>query len=285
VVALPALEGVTHRTVEVRGLRFHVAEAGAGPPVLLLHGWPEHWWAWRRVVPLLAPHARLLMLDLRGFGWSDAPADGYDKQTMADDVLAVLDALELERVRFVGHDWGAWIAFLVALSAPSRIERLLALNIPPPFGRPSPRALADAWRLTYQLLLAAPAVGERIVASERFVRRILTGGAGDPAAFTEEDLRAFSAVLAEPRRARASAQLYRTFLTREIGRGGGGRLRVPTLLMTGAADPVVRPIMVAGRERWAHDLTVEVVRGCGHFLPEERPDLVAERARSFLGLG
>ena len=75
------------------------------------------------------------------------------------------------------------------------------------------------------------------------------------------------------------------FLTREIGRGGGGRLRVPTVLMTGAADPVVRPIMVAGRERWADDLTVEVVRGCGHFLPEERPDLVAERARSFLRLG
>jgi pimeloyl-ACP methyl ester carboxylesterase len=285
VVALPALEGVTHHTVEARGLRFHVAEAGAGAPVLLLHGWPEHWWAWRRVVPLLAPHARLLMLDLRGFGWSDAPADGYDKQTMADDVLAVLDALELERVRVVGHDWGAWIAFLVALAAPSRIERLLALSMPPPFGRPSPRVLVEGWRLTYQLLLAAPALGERIVASQPFVRRMLTGGAGDAAAFTEADLRAFSAVLAEPARARASVQLYRTFLTREIGRGGRGRLRVPTLLITGAADPVVRPIMVAGRERWADDLSVEVVRACGHFLPEERPDLVAERARSFLGLG
>jgi pimeloyl-ACP methyl ester carboxylesterase len=283
--ALPALDGVSHRTVDARGVRFHVAEAGAGTPLLLVHGWPQHWWVWRRVVPLLAPHARLLMLDLRGFGWSDAPRDGYDKQTMTDDVLAVADALELERVSIVGHDWGAWIGFLAALSAPSRVERLVALSIPPPFGRPSPRALVETWRLTYQLALAAPAVGERLAASESFVRWMLRGGAAHAGAFTDADLRAFADALAEPARARASAQLYRTFLTREIGRGASGRLRVPTLLMTGSADPVVRPVMVAGRERWADDLTVEVVPGCGHFLPEERPDLVAERARSFLGLG
>jgi pimeloyl-ACP methyl ester carboxylesterase len=114
---------------------------------------------------------------------------------------------------------------------------------------------------------------------------MLTGGARDATAFTQADLRAFSSILAEPPRARASVQLYRTFLTREIVHVRGGRLRVPTLLMTGADDPVVRPIMLAGRERWAEDLTVEVVPGCGHFLAEERPDLVAARARSFLGLG
>jgi pimeloyl-ACP methyl ester carboxylesterase len=282
---LPTLDGVTHRIVEAGGLSFHVAEAGAGKPLLLLHGWPQHWWVWRRVVPLLAPHARLLMLDLRGFGWSDAPRDGYDKQTMTEDVLAVADALDLERVSIVGHDWGGWIGFLTALSAPSRVERLMALSIPPPFGRPSPRALLDTWRLTYQLALAAPAVGERLATSGSFVRWMLTGGAANAGAFTDDDLRAFSEVLAEPARARASMQLYRTFLIREIGRGDSGRLRVPALLMTGSADPVVRPVMVAGRERWADDLTVEVVAGCGHFMPEERPDLVAERARSFLGVG
>ena len=81
---LPRLDGVAHRTVMARGLRFHVAEAGAGDPLVLVHGWPQHWWMWRHVVPLLAPHARLVMIDLRGFGWSDAPPGGYDKQTLAD---------------------------------------------------------------------------------------------------------------------------------------------------------------------------------------------------------
>ena len=119
-VELPRLDGVTHRTVVARGLRFHVAEAGAGDPVVLVHGWPQHWWTWRHVVPLLAPHARLVMIDLRGFGWSDAPPGRYDKQTLADDLLAVLDALDLERVCLMGHDWGAWSGFLACLAEPER---------------------------------------------------------------------------------------------------------------------------------------------------------------------
>jgi pimeloyl-ACP methyl ester carboxylesterase len=274
---LPALEGVTHRTVQARGSSFHVAEAGEGEPVVLLHGWPQHWWAWRRVVPLLAPHARLIMPDLRGFGWSDAPPDGYDKQSMADDVLVLLDTLGMQRVRIVGHDWGGWVAFLACMTAPERFERLLALGISPPFGRPSPRALLDVWRFAYMLGLAAPALGERLAGSERFLRLMLTARAG---AFSDEDLRAFAGVLAEPARARATVQLYRTFLVREMVRGARGRLHVPARLVIGARDPVVRPSLVSGRERFADDLTIELVPDCGHWIPAERPDLVAERVLS-----
>jgi pimeloyl-ACP methyl ester carboxylesterase len=274
---LPELDGVTHRTVHARGLRFHVAEAGAGEPLVLLHGWPQNWWAWRRVVPLLAPHARLVMPDLRGFGWSDAPAGRYDKQSMADDVLVVLDSLGLQRVRIVGHDWGGWIAFLACMTAPERFERALMLGISPPFGRPSPRMLLDLWRFAYMLAIAAPVVGERVAASERFVRIALSARAG---AFTDDDLRAFTSVIAQPARARASVQLYRTFLLREAVRGARGRLHVPTRLVVGARDPVVRPSLLAGRERFADDLTIELVPDCGHWIPAERPDLVAERVLS-----
>jgi pimeloyl-ACP methyl ester carboxylesterase len=271
---LPALEGVSHRTVQTRGLSFHVAEAGSGEPLVLLHGWPQHWWAWRKVVPLLAPHARLVMPDLRGFGWSDAPPDGYDEQGMADDVLAVLDALGLQRVRIVGHDWGGWIAFLACMTAPERFGRALVLGISPPFGRPNPRALLDFWRLAYMLPLSAPALGERLAASERFVRTMLSARAG---AFSDEDLRAFAEVLADPSRSRATVQLYRTFLVREMVRG---RLQVPARLVIGARDPVVRPSLVSGRERFADDLTIEFVADCGHWIPAERPDLVADRVLS-----
>jgi pimeloyl-ACP methyl ester carboxylesterase len=274
---LPALEAVTHRSVQARGASFHVAEAGAGEPLVLLHGWPQHWWAWRKVVPLLAPHARLIMPDLRGFGWSDAPPGRYDKRSMADDVLVLLDRLGLQRVRIVGHDWGGWIAFLACMAAPERFERALVLGISPPFGRPSPRMLLDLWRFAYMLAIAAPVIGERLVASERFVRTVLSAPAG---AFNDDDVRAFSAVLAEPARARASVQLYRTFLLREAVRGARGRLHVPTRLVVGARDPVVRPSLLAGRERFADDLTIELVPDCGHWIPAERPDLVAERVLS-----
>jgi pimeloyl-ACP methyl ester carboxylesterase len=284
-VELPPLDGVTHRTVSARGLDFHVAEAGAGEPIVLVHGWPQHWWAWRRVVPLLAPHGRLLMPDLRGFGWSNAPDDGYEKQSMADDLLALLDALELDRVRLVAHDWGAWTGFLACLAAPERFDAFVALSSPPPMGRPSPRQVLQVWRFAYQLVLAAPGLGERLVGTEAFMERLMQAGAGDPSPWTADDLHVYTGVLAEPARARASVQLYRTFLLHEAGRVPGGRLHVPTRLMTGERDHAIPPVLLEGAEREADDLAVEAIPGCGHFVPEERPELVAERALELFGLG
>jgi pimeloyl-ACP methyl ester carboxylesterase len=281
---LPELDGVTHREVVARGLRFHVAEAGAGDPVVLVHGWPQHWWMWRHVVALLAPHARLAMIDLRGFGWSDAPSGGYDKQTLADDVLVVLDALGLDRVCLMAHDWGAWSGFLACLAEPKRFAAFLALGSPRPGGRPSARQLREVWRFGYQVAIASPVLGQRLVADPRFVERVIMGGAVQRQAWTADDLRAFTAVLAEPARARASVSLYRTFLAREVARSPRGRLRVPTRVMVGCRDPAIPAVLLDGAEENADDVSVEIVPECGHFVPEEHPELVAERARELFGL-
>jgi pimeloyl-ACP methyl ester carboxylesterase len=283
-VELPQLEGVAHRTVAARGLRFHVAEAGAGDPIVLVHGWPQHWWTWRHMVPLLAPRARLVMIDLRGFGWSDAPPGRYDKQTLADDLLAVLDALGLQRVRLLAHDWGAWSGFLACLAAPERFEAFLALGCPRPGGLPSARQLREVWRFAYQLAIASPVLGRRLVSDPRFVERTIMVGAARREAWTPEDLRAFAAVLAEPAHAQASVQLYRTFLTREAARDRRGRLRVPTRIVVGSRDPAIPAVLLEGAEEDADDVTVEIVPDCGHFVPEEHPELVAERARDLFGL-
>jgi pimeloyl-ACP methyl ester carboxylesterase len=283
-VDLPELDGVTHREVVARGLRFHVAEAGAGNPVVLVHGWPQHWWMWRHVVALLAPHARLVMIDLRGFGWTDAPPGAYDKQTLADDLLAVLDALDLERVSLMGHDWGAWSGFLACLAEPGRFAAFLALGSPRPGGRPSPRQLLEVWRFAYQVAIASPVLGRRLVADPRFVERVILGGAVQRQAWTPDDLRAFSTVLAEPARARASVGLYRTFLTSEVARIPHRRLRVPTRIMVGARDPAIPAVLLDGADEDADDVCVEIVPECGHFVPEEHPELVARRARELFGL-
>jgi pimeloyl-ACP methyl ester carboxylesterase len=283
-VELPPLDGVTHRTVAARGLRFHVAEAGAGDPVVLVHGWPQHWWMWRHVVPLLAPHARLVMIDLRGFGWSDAPPGAYDKQTLADDLLAVLDALGLDRVCLMAHDWGAWSGFLACLAAPDRFAAFVALGSPRPGARPSARQLREVWRFGYQVAIAAPILGQRRVADQRFVERVIMAGAVQREAWTPDDLRTFAAVLAEPARARASVRLYRTFLAREVARSPRGRLRVPTRILLGDRDPAIPTVLLDGAQDDADDVSVEIVHECGHFVPEERPALVADRARGFFGL-
>lgn len=281
---LPDLEGVSHRTVVARGLRFHVAETGSGDPIVLVHGWPQHWWMWRHVVPLLAPHARLVMIDLRGFGWSDAPPGPYDKQTLADDVLAVLDALGLDRVRLMAHDWGAWSGFLACLAAPQRFEAFLALGAPRPVaGRPSARQLREVWRFAYQVAIASPVLGPRLVADPRFIERTIMAGTVRREAIAPDDLRAFTTVLAEPARARASVRLYRTFLLHEVARSPRGRLRVPTRIMVGSRDPAIPAVLLEGAQDDADDVAVEIVPECGHFVPEEHPELVAERARALFG--
>jgi pimeloyl-ACP methyl ester carboxylesterase len=282
----PQVEGVSHRTVRARGLDFHVAEAGSGEDaVLCLHGWPQHWYEWRQLMPALSDRHRVLALDQRGFGWSDAPADGYEKENLADDVLAVLDELGIERVKLVGHDWGGWIGFLLCLKAPQRFERYLALNILHPWVPPR-RMLPKLWRFWYQWLILSPGIGYRLHRGGHFVPRALVGASTRKEVWDEATIRAFADNLAEPARARAGVQMYRVFNLREIGpilrgRYENQRLSVPTRLLFGTDDAALRPELLPGYERHADQMTVELVPGCGHFIADERPELVAERARDF----
>ena len=277
---LPQLDGVTHRTVPARGLRFHVAEAGAGEPIVLVHGWPQHWWMWRHVVPLLAPHARLVMIDLRGFGWSDAPPGAYDKQTLADDLLAVLDALGLERVGLMAHDWGAWSGFLACLAAPERFAAFLALGAPRPGGRPSARQLREVWRFAYQVAIAAPMLGRRLVADPRFIERTIMAGAVQPAGVDARRPARLhdGAGRAGPRagqraplpdvpRARGRPQPARTPARADAHRG---RRR----------DPAIPAVLLDGAQNDADDVSRRDRRpSAGTSSPKSSPALVAERAR------
>jgi pimeloyl-ACP methyl ester carboxylesterase len=285
---LPQLDGVEHRYVHARGLRTHVAEAGEGPPLLLLHGWPQHWWCWRRVIPRLAEHHRVLAADLRGQGWTDAPASGYEKEALASDVLSLLDALGLERVRLIGHDWGGWVGFLLCLRAPERFERYVALNTGHPWPSADARNLLSLWRFAYQLVIAAPAAGPWLLRTqaERLVERALRGGAVRPDTFSDDDVHIFADRLRDPARAEASALLYRTFILNEQlpiarGRYRSQRLRTPTRMLFGTQDPVLRPRMLEGYEPYVDDMSVELVPDAGHFIAEDRPELVAQRANDF----
>ena len=286
---MPHLDGVRHRDVAVDGFRMHVAEAGEGPPVLLVHGWPQHWYAWRKVIPLLSGERRVLCPDLRGFGWSDAPPGRYDKQQLADDLAALLDALELESVDLVAHDWGAWAGFLLALDHPRRIRRYLALNMYPPVAPPpSPRVAFALARLWYQAALATPGLGRALIRRTDFVQRVLTTARVQPDVWRPEDVASFVEVVREPARTAASVALYRTFLARELapylaGARRGRRLTVPTLLLHGTHDPAVEYRLLRGFTAWADDLRLELRPDSGHFIAEELPVVVADRARALFG--
>ena len=277
---------VEHRYVDARGLRTHVAIAGPedGDPVVLVHGWPQHWWIWREVIPpLVAAGYRCICPDLRGHGWTEAPSDGYEKEQFASDVLAALDELGVERFKLVGHDWGGFAGFLMALREPARVERFLALSIIHPWirrdGGPveTLKALLGA---SYQFVISSPVVGRQVVQRTPFINVVLSRGAGY--ALPEDVRRAYVERWRESSRAAATVAIYRTLLLRELGAILGGRYRdmrltVPTVLLHGKRDPVIRGERVRGFEEYADDMRVEEVEG-GHFLPDEQPALVAEQA-------
>ena len=285
---MPSVPGVEHRFVSAGGLRTHVAEAGSGPPLVMLHGWPQHWWMWRRLIGPLAESRRVICPDLRGFGWTDAPPGGYDPEILALDLVALLDALAIdEPVDLVGHDWGGWTAQVFALHNPRRVRRLVALGIVHPFIRPDPRALLSAWRLWYQWLLATPGLGARVIRTVSARRPVLLYLGARPDVWSEEEGRVFTEQFRERERAIATTLLYRHASLRlrgQIAAYRRMRLETPALLLFPAEDAVQRRIPLGGYERNAPEMEIEVVPGATHFIVEERPDLVLERTGAFLGL-
>jgi pimeloyl-ACP methyl ester carboxylesterase len=286
---MPAVPGVEHRWVETARLRVHLAEAGSGEPLILLHGWPQHWYAWRRLIPELASDYRVICPDLRGLGWSEAPASGYWKEDLATDLLALLDALSLGSARMIGHDWGTFVAYLAALREPGRFRRLIALNDIHPWIRIDPRDAVNIRRLAYQVVLSTPGLGTRALRGSGFVRRLIRRWSAVDA-WSEEELQAFERPLREPARARASALYYRTFFFAELprllaGRYRKARLAPPTLQLFGEDDGVIRPYQLRGYQRHGDDIRLELIPGVGHFIAEEAPELVAERALRFFAEG
>ena len=291
-LAMPELEGVRHRMVQAAGLSFHMAEAGPedGVPILLVHGWPQHWFTWRRVISPLAAQRRVICIDLRGFGWSDAPPGAYAKRTLAEDIVALLDALGIDQVDLIAHDWGAWASYIVCLDHPERVRNYVALNMPSPWAKRSARGVLGIWRLWYQVVLATPGLGAFVLTRTPIVERMLTTGAVHPEAWDDGEAKLFSAPLREPARVRASQRLYRTFLTREmvpyaLGRNTKKRLTVPTVMLHGTKDLAVDHRNLGDWERMGDSMALELRDDSGHFIAEELPDVVVSRARALFGRG
>jgi pimeloyl-ACP methyl ester carboxylesterase len=273
----PHLPGVEHRDVALGDVTLHVALAGPqdGPAIVLLHGWPQHWWMWHEVLGALAGAGhRVVAPDLRGFGWSSVPDAGHEKAQLAADVLALCDALGLGRFAVAGHDWGGWVAQLVALSAPNRVTRLAVANIPPVWT--TPRQIAPhLWRFGHIVLNSSPWLG---AAWQRtgLMRRALLG-------VPDAQREVYAERFRDPARARFAQRLYRTFLLHEaFGGTPEGRVACPLLVVFGDADPVIPAALVERFGDRAADLEVRWVHGAGHFVVDERPAEVLEALLEFL---
>lgn len=271
--AAPDISGVRRRPVTARGVRFHVTESGSGTPVLALHGWPQHHYAYRDLLADPPDGLRVIAPDLPGYGWSGPAPHRWAKEDVVDDLLALLDELGIDHVLVIGHDWGGWIGHLLALRAPDRIRGLLALNIAHPWQSP-PAMRRHLWRFAYQPVVAC--AGAALHRRTGFVGALLTK-AGVP----EVAARVYADGFRDPAAARAAVDTYRTFLLREVPAlvrtPERRRAAVPIRALFGTADPAIHRSLAAAETARADDYTLELVPGCGHFITDQRPDLVRDR--------
>ncbi|HEX9528234.1 MAG TPA: alpha/beta hydrolase [Streptosporangiaceae bacterium] len=284
---IPAVPGVVHRFVAARGARFHVAQAGAGDPVVLLHGLPQHWYAWRKVIPELAGEYQLFCVDLRGCGWSEATRRGYGMREQVRDILAVMDALGLKRVRLIGHENGGWLGFALCLSAPERFSGFLAVNTSHPWpGRA--RLVRNAWRFWYTAFWEYPGAGRLVLRHwPGFTRFLLRRWAGPSGQWDPAELEEFVQASSTRSGSRAIQQMLWQFVVRDIPAlvlrsHRRSHLAVPTLILAGEKDPVSRPAPGKYLADHAGDLEIAIVPGW-HLLAETAPRIVAAAAREHFG--
>ncbi|MFD6162275.1 alpha/beta fold hydrolase [Nocardia sp. NPDC060256] len=277
----PAIAGVRRYFVSARGVDFHVTESGPvdGRPVIALHGWPQHHYAYRHLLADPPEDLRIIVPDLPGYGWSGPAPHRWAKDEVASDVLALLDELGLGHVLLIGHDWGGYIGHLLVLREPERFDGYLVLNMAHPWQTPR-SFLPHLWRfLVYQPLVAT--VGQYLQQRTRVLEVMLAKGVKNRAEFGPEVVRAYADRFRDPNVARAGVDTYRTFLLRELPRGARHgetrRATVPIRALFGVDDSAVHHSLAAAETAKADDYTLERVANCGHFIAEERPDLIRAR--------
>ncbi|GAA3214246.1 alpha/beta hydrolase [Actinocorallia longicatena] len=279
----------THRDVSAGGTRFHVAEAGEGPLVLLLHGFPEFWWNWHHQLGALASAGyRAAAVDLRGYGGSDKPPRGYDLITLAGDAAGLVRALGEANAIVIGHDWGGLLAWTMAVYHPKVVSRLVAVSAPHPLRlRQSP---GTPW-MSRTVRFQVPLWPERQLVKDDAAQagRLLHewSAAGWPDDRTERHVRDAVQI---PGVAHSALEYHRWFL-RSVPRPDGIRyahrmaapVQVPTLHLHGALDPALPPYAAQGSGRYVEaPYTWTLIEAAGHFPHEERPHTFNEELLSWL---
>jgi pimeloyl-ACP methyl ester carboxylesterase len=278
----------TSRYVDTGELRLHAVTGGDGPPLLLVHGWPQTWYQYRMVMPALARDFQVVAVDQRGIGLSDKPEDGYDTGTIAGDLVALMETLGHQRFALVGFDTGMPIAYALAADHPDRLERLVVGEAPLPGVTPSPPLLlppplnARLWHLTFNQLPAE--VNEELV---RGREAIFFGAEYDASAGTNKLPDAtvsyyIDLLAADPQALHGSFQVYRAFPTiiAQNEQRKARRLSLPVLAVGGAESSGA---MVADTMQLVADNVQSlVIADCGHWVAEQAPEELLAALTAFL---
>lgn len=286
VQSLPA--GFVSGSVVVQGgVRLHYVRGGQGEPLVLVHGFPQSWYAWRHVLPLLARHFTVIAPDLRGAGASDAPAGGYDKETLAGDLRGLVEQLGLGRIHLAGHDIGLMVAYAYAAKYPADVKRLALLEAPIPdesffsFPALTPGGPGPWWFGFFN----TPGMPETLLRGreEAFLRDFFAATGAPESLFMREELRRYARNLKEPARLAAHLGYFRAFATDVTALAEERSRPLPMPVLAIGADRSLGGFVGTQAARYATQVTPSVFENTSHWIPEERPEELARLLVEFFG--
>jgi pimeloyl-ACP methyl ester carboxylesterase len=280
----------SHNTASVNGMQLHYVMGGQGDPIVLLHGWPETWYAWHKVMPALAQNYTVIAPDLRGIGDSSKPTTGYDGKTVAEDIHQLVTKLGFDTIFLVGHDIGAFVAYPYAAAHPTEVERLVVMEVPPPingfFPPPQVNILTALWWILFH---QTPGVPEALTEGKEmtYLSWFYQNLAYNPAAITQEAINEYVSKYSAPGGMRAGFEYYRAIPQDAIQNENYSKtnLTMPVLALGAGYIPAFggNPNTVAadGMKMLAQNVTGIIVPNSGHYIQEEQPDVVVKLLNNF----
>jgi pimeloyl-ACP methyl ester carboxylesterase len=268
--------GFVSGTAQANGTTLHYVRGGTGSAVILLHGFPEDWYAYHRVMPLLAKQFTVVAVDLRGIGGSAATPGGYDAANMAEDVHQLAEELHLEHVYLVGHDIGGMVAYAFVRRYTEACRGVMLLDAPVPGLGPWDAVKANPiiWHIHFQ---QTPDLPEQLIAGREaiYLRHFL-----DSDTFSDADLARYARAYAAPEHLRALLQIYRAFPANEkFNAAQRSAISVPLVLAPGENSPFEKLMPSFAEALRAHgcaNVKMEVIKNSVHYVVDEQPDAVAE---------
>lgn len=283
------MEAVRHGSFRVDGVRIHYVHAGHGSPVVLLHGWPQTWYMWRKVIPGLAQRHTVIAPDLRGMGESERPLSGYDRRRVSADVRGLLGHLGIERSAIIGHDFGGNVTLRYALDYPNATTHVMILDVVPYTLLLTNLTLEVAHRLWHFFFHAQPDLPEWLVGERvpEYLRYFYTSRVYDPSVFGPEEIGEYARTFGRPGGLRAGFEYYRSCFGESLQQdqedlAAGKRIACPVRVLWGDAGPYRDVGAVDLWRAFAPQATGAAIPACGHWIAEEGPDALLGEAARFL---
>ncbi|PDS63029.1 alpha/beta hydrolase [Rhizobium anhuiense] len=276
---------VKHHSAHVNGIRVRYAIGGEGPPLVLLHGFPQSSRTWRHVIPEFIDDYTVIAPDLRGFGDSDRPASGYDKRTVADDVFALVHSLGFKDISLVGHDVGMLVAYEYAAQHREDVRRLVVMDsVLPGFGLDAVMDVGKFPHVWHVPFFSIPDVAESLIAGRErvFFTDFFRKFSYDPNALLGEDIDFFVDRLQTAGGLRSAFAHYRTFPLDRANNEENARVKLTMPVLAVGAEHSLGDMVGQAMRHLAEDVTPAVINQCGHWIPEERPQELVRLLRPFL---